>query len=133
MYYYVTKVSLNSYLNGSTISLIKLNYSTIPMEKIHKLNILTSRSQVRNPAGLRRFPSPHPSLFFLDFWRNFWAQMRRECGWVAYIEGGPCRPRGGDRPPLSPIGGRPPPPPSAAEPPRGPCRPRGGRQAPAPR
>ena len=55
-------------------------------------NIITCRSQLRNPAGLRRFPSPHLSLFFqdfwwkflsffLDFWWNFWAQMRREWGW----------------------------------------------------
>ena len=40
---------------------------------------------MRNPAGLRRFPCPH-----LSFWWIFWAQMRREWGWKACTEGGPC-------------------------------------------
>ena len=61
--HYATKVSSNSYLNCSTIALIKLNCYTISMDS----NIITCRSQVRNLVGLRRFPSPHPSLFFWIF------------------------------------------------------------------
>ena len=102
----LTTSQLNSYLNGSTIALIKLNYSTIPMKKIHNLNVLTYISQLHNPAGLRRFPSPHPS-FFLDFLWNFWAQMRREWGSRAYIGGHSRSPEGGacGWAPLSPVGG----------------------------
>ena len=101
LYFTIQKLILssNSYLNCSTIALIILNCYTISMDS----NIIICRSQVRNPAGLRRFPSPHPSLFFrifggssslffLDFWWNFWAQMRRECGWGAYIEEGTLSP-----------------------------------------
>src|SRR6185436_19458100 len=91
---------------------------------IFKLNVLTCRSQVLNPAGLRRFPSPHSSLFFLDFWWNFRAQMRREGeGWS--LGGTPGRPRGGgDRPPVAPRAQRRPPVGWAT----GPCRPPNGRQ-----
>ena len=65
-----------------------------------------------NPAGLRRFPSPY-SFFFLDFWWNFRAQMRREGeGWSFYRGDTPVA-RGGGRqaPPaargLGPAAGRP--------------------------
>ena len=34
-------------------------------------------------------------FFFLDFWWNFWAQMRREWGSMAYIGGRAGRPMGG--------------------------------------
>ena len=67
------------------------------MEKIYKLNVLICRSQVLNPAGLRRFPSPHPSLFFLDFWWNFRAQMRREGEGQPFYRGGTPVARGGGR------------------------------------
>ena len=65
---------------------------------------VTGRSQVRNSAELRRFSSPHPSLFFLNFWCNFWAQMRREWrhgGQDLYRVGDPLSPMGGG---LSPVG-----------------------------
>ena len=75
------------------------------MEKIHKLNIINCRSQVRNPAGLRRFLSPHPSLFFLDFWWNFRTQMRRKWGVDPYIRGGTPVARGGATGPhAAPVG-----------------------------
>ena len=63
------------------------------MEKIHKLNIITCRSQVRNPAGLRRFPSPHPS-FFSKFLVEFLGSNEEEIGVGAYIEGGLSPPLG---------------------------------------
>ena len=81
-----------------------------------------------NPAGLRRFPSPHSSLFFLDFWWNFRAQMRREGEGLSLYRGYPRSPAGGrgDRPPAATVGraqrrspvGRA----------TGPCRPPNGRQ-----
>ena len=46
------------------------------------------------------------SLFFLNFWWNFLAQMSRECGLGAYIEGGPCRPGGGATPVAPCLGDR---------------------------
>ena len=69
LYFTIQKliISSNSYLNCSTIALIILNCYTISMDS----NIITCRSQMHNPAGLRRFPSPHPSLFFQDFWWKF--------------------------------------------------------------
>ena len=65
LYFTIQKLILssNSYLHCSTIALIILNCYTISMDS----NIITCRSQVRNPAGLRRFTSPHPSLFFRIF------------------------------------------------------------------
>ena len=54
-----------------------------------------------NPTGFRRFPFPHLS-FLLDFCWNFRAEMRREGGLDLIYGGYPGRPRGGDRPPLSP-------------------------------
>ena len=85
-----------------------------------------------NPAGLRRFPSPHSSLFFLDFWWNFRAQMRREGeGWGFYKGGDPGRPRGGGRqaPPVARRGGATGPPAATVGRPSG-GRPWAGRQAP---
>jgi len=73
---------------------------------------------VLNPAGLRRLLLLTP-LFFLDFWWNFRAQMRREWGVGSLYKGGrqaplprpwagpSGRPRGGDSPPCRPLGGRP--------------------------
>ena len=82
-----------------------------------------------NPAGLRRFPSPHSSLFFLDFWCNFRAQMRREGeGWILYRGLTPVARRGGDRPPVARGGGDRPLPRPWAGPPTG--RPRGGGDSP---
>ena len=111
LYFTIQKLILasNSYLNCSIIPLIILNCYTISMDS----NIFTCWSQVRNPAGLRRFPFPHPSLFFrifcgssslffLDFWWNFWAQMRRERGCRSYIEVGTLSPEGGPVAPLPP-------------------------------
>src|SRR6266540_3538771 len=58
---------------------------------------VTCRSQVKNPAGLHRFTSPHPSHFF---W-NFVAANEPSKGWGKLIKGrglstnqgltGPCR------------------------------------------
>ena len=96
------------------------------MKKIYKLNVLTCRSQVLNPAGLRRFPSP---LFFLDFLWNFRAQMRREGeGWSFYRGDTPvARGVGGATgPPAAPVGWA-----QRWSPvgwATGPCRPLGGRQ-----
>ena len=82
-----------------------------------------------NPAGLRRFPSPHSSLFFWIFGGIFglkWGGKGRGGG---YMEGlTPVARRGGDRPPcrargLGPAVAR-------GEGDRPPCRPLGGRQAP---
>ena len=41
-------------------------YFSIRNEKIHKLNIITCRLQVRNSVGLRHFLSPH-FFFFSEF------------------------------------------------------------------
>ena len=38
-------------------------YFSIRNEKIHKLNIITCRLQVRNSVGFRDFLSPHFSFF----------------------------------------------------------------------
>ena len=85
------------------------------MEKIHKLNVLTCRSQVRNPAGLRRFPSPHSSLFFSGFLVEFSGSNEEGRGVGPYIgevtpvargggvggaTGPPVARWGGDRPPF---------------------------------
>ena len=83
------------------------------MEKIYKLNVLTCRSQVLNPVGLRRFPSPHPSLFFWNFGGIFGLKWGGNGGSDAYIRGVPRSPDGGATGP--------------------PCRPRGGRQPLLPR
>src|SRR6266542_3809173 len=66
---------------------------------------VTCRSQVKNPVWLRRFTSPHPSSFFLDFLA---ANEGLEGGRVI---GGPVARWSGDRPP-------PPPPRPAHLPPR---------------
>ena len=71
-------------------------------------------------------------LFFSGFLVEFLGSNEKGMGWGAYIEEGTCRPRGGDRPPLSPAG-------EATGPP-GACRlgplvgrPWGGRQGPVAR
>ena len=89
---------------------------------------------MRNSTELRRFPSPHPSLFsgfFVDFLRSNEEGMRGE----ALYKGGLTRSPWGGRPPLSPAWW-------ATGPPAGPpcwspegwatgaCRPLGGNRPP---
>ena len=100
LYFTIQKLILssNSYLNCSTIALIILNCYTISMDS----NIITCRSQVHNPAGLRRFPSPHPSLFsgflvevplfFSGFLVEFLSSNEERMGVGAYIEEGTLSP-----------------------------------------
>src|SRR6185312_15933644 len=107
LYFTIQKLILssNSYLNFSTIALIILNCYTISMDS----NIITCRSQVRNPAGLRRFLSLHPSLFFQDFWWKFlsffpgflveFLGSNEEGMWVGGLY------RGGDPVARGPLGG----------------------------
>ena len=107
LYFTIQKLILssNSYLNYSTIALIILNCYTISMDS----NIITCRSQVHNPAGLRRFSSPHPSffsgflvevpLFFSGFLVKFLGSNEEGMGMGAYIEEGTLSPEGGRRAP----------------------------------
>ena len=54
-----------------------------------------------HPTGLRRFPSPHSSLFFSGFLVEFSGSNEDgRGGWILYKGGYPGRPRGGDRPPF---------------------------------
>src|SRR6185503_9908199 len=89
--------------------------------------------------GFAAFLLLTPLFFFLDFWWNFRAQMRREGeGWGFYKGGDPGRPGGGgDGPPGAGGGGGDRPPccdcgPAQRRSPvgraTGPCRPPNGRQ-----
>ena len=53
-----------------------------------RIYLLSNRSQVKNPAGLRRFTSPHPSLFF---WILVDANEPLGVGEGLYRGGGACR------------------------------------------
>src|SRR6266542_4357921 len=67
-----------------------------------RIYLLSNRSQVKNPAGLRRFTSPHPYLFS----GFMWLQMSSKGGRQAYIEGeGPFARGLGDRTPVAQSGG----------------------------
>src|SRR6185312_4864558 len=89
--------------------------------------------QITSVESGRASPLSFSSLlsFFLDFWWNFRAQMRREGeGWTFYRGDTPVARGGGggggDRPPCRPWAG-----PSGRSPvgwATGPCRPLGGRQ-----
>ena len=68
------------------------------MKKINELNVLTCRSQVRNPAGLRRFPSPHPSLFFWIISGIFGLKCGGNGVKGLYMGGRAGRPRGATAP-----------------------------------
>ena len=80
-----------------------------------------------NPAGLRRFPSPHSSLFFWIFGGIFGLKWGGKGRAGPFIGGTPGRPRGGGRQaPAAPVGW------AQRRSPvgwaTGPCRPPNGRQ-----
>src|SRR6185312_634844 len=84
--------------------------------------------QITSAESGRASPLSFSSLlsFFLDFWWNFRAQLRREGeGWGFYRGDTPVA-RGGDRPPAAPVGW------AQRRSPvgwaTGPCRPPNGRQ-----